>query len=115
MTVDGDDWFSYSFKIPKEKLGTVMEIKALINDRDWAVGSNLLLTVSAGSVYYFPWFFKTRGTYVVIPGFHSSVLENTRALVVYTPPSYYENPYKYYDVMVIPKGMIVYLTDTFCS
>lgn len=42
----------------------------------------------------FPFFFSTQGTYKVMTSLYSSVLQNSRDVIVYFPPSTQENPFK---------------------
>jgi len=62
----------------------------------WSVGSNYVVDVSAnlggaGGVVLYPWFLKQRGAYTYIRNVWSPQLQNSRDLVVYLPPSYWEN------------------------
>merc|ERR1711934_199898 len=71
--------------------GKVLEMKPLIADSSWSVGSNFRVqlpsSVVDSSITIFPWFRHTQGKYRVIGSLFSPQLNNTRDIIVYTPPS----------------------------
>ena len=87
---------------------TVFSFKALINDNTWQIGANNMFYFDINNIEsdnvildVFPWFKTTLGEYRVINNIYSPELMNTRNIVVYTPPSYFENTLKYYDKVII--------------
>jgi predicted alpha/beta superfamily hydrolase len=61
----------------------------------------------------YPFFEENNGTYEVLDGFQSRILGNTRSIVVYTPPSYSENPYKRnYPLLVMHDGQNIFNDST---
>lgn len=69
-----------------------IDVKPLVDDDVWANGANTHVPAGGGFVY--PWFVYTEGSYWYIRDVHSPQLNNTRDLVVYVPPSYFENTFK---------------------
>eukprot|EP01094_Clydonella_sp_ATCC50884_P023339 TRINITY_DN5565_c0_g1_i2.p1 TRINITY_DN5565_c0_g1~~TRINITY_DN5565_c0_g1_i2.p1 ORF type:complete len:337 (+),score=85.87 TRINITY_DN5565_c0_g1_i2:515-1525(+) len=86
-------------------VGRLVEMKPLIEDRSWSIGSNFLVRLPKNAedvnVDIYPWFHRTTGQYRVIGSIASPQLNNTRQVVVYTPPSYEENLLKTYDNVII--------------
>ncbi len=67
----------------------------ILCDGVWQVGANVATQLTAsGSFDVYPWFFTTSGTVALLGSVASPVLNNTRPIIVYTPPSYTENPLK---------------------
>jgi predicted alpha/beta superfamily hydrolase len=80
-----------------------LELKPLLNDRDWSVGGNYRL--QAGSpVDIYPFFTPGAGTLEKKHDFHSPQLNNSRTLILSLPPSYAENPLKRYPVLYMHDG-----------
>ena len=75
-------------------------VKALIDDSQWQLGANSVVSDSKGWVV-FPFFFSTAGRYEYVRSVPSRALGNTRDIVVYVPPSFDENPYKLYDHLLV--------------
>ena len=80
------------------------EFKPLYDDRDWSTGGNYVYPAGAGAVDVYPFFGPSQGTLTVVADFWSPQLRNTRALRIYLPPSYGENPYKRYPVLYMHDG-----------
>ena len=91
-------------------IGAVFEYRVYIDDKVDMVGGNLRLKlpISQASSYFndtplfyaYPWFFSKKGSASVfkIP---SPQIGKNRSILLYRPPSYYENTYKTYSVMVV--------------
>ena len=96
--------------------------KVLAGDTTWEVGANHAVefgplwtkpNATAASVEVFPWFGQQTGSYQVAqPAVFSPQLQNVRSVVVYTPPSYAENPYKQYDVLIMHDGQNLFNAST---
>lgn len=71
-------------------------MKPLKGDVSWSIGANFQVRIpnESSSVAIYPWFWSHSGNYEVIGSVYSPQLNNTRQIVVYTPPSYYENTLK---------------------
>ncbi|KAJ3434284.1 putative conserved membrane protein [Anaeramoeba flamelloides] len=86
-------------------LSNEVEFKALVDDTTWQIGANFGLTVDSTkkthSFVGYPWFYTTNGKYVYLRKVYSPQLKNTRDVVTYLPPSYYENKFKRYDQVII--------------
>jgi predicted alpha/beta superfamily hydrolase len=84
-----------------------LEIKALIDDSTWMIGSNHhidLLTTITNDLFY-PWFETKQGSLTMFKNVYSSELENTRDVKIYLPPSYLENTLKTHtNVLVMHDG-----------
>ena len=61
------------------------------------MGENFIFYAKSGMiVYIFPSFDPKINSIVDTAPLKSKILENSRKLSVYLPPSYYDNPYKKY-------------------
>jgi predicted alpha/beta superfamily hydrolase len=80
-----------------------VDVKPLINDARWSIGANYHVRAGA-TLDVFPFFTAAAGTFSAIPDFWSPQLNNHRALLVYLPPSYTENPLKRYPVLYMHDG-----------
>jgi len=90
-----------------------LEFKTLVNDQYWQVGSNSLTLVQNGKIVIYPFFFSQKGQYKVHNNIYSTILKNTRDIVVYTPPSYLENYLKTYsDVLLMHDGQNLFNDST---
>ena len=87
-------------------------MKVLVDDQTWMIGANAKIIVAkeSSNIDLYPWFYSHQGTYVVLINarhthvanryqvlrqtIYSPQLKNNRPLVIYTPPSYYENTLK---------------------
>ncbi len=79
------------------------EIKPLVNDETWAKGSNW--RVSPGTTLdLWPFFFASSGRIETHAAFRSEILDNTRDVFVYLPPSYDENADKTYPILLMNDG-----------
>ena len=84
----------------------------------WSTGANFRLYLSSqpsGSTQEAvlrPWFGSQPGRYVNIPDVHSPQLGNDRHLVVYLPPSWDENPYIHYDLIIAQDGQNLFNDST---
>lgn len=88
------------------------EFKPLINDRDWSVGANYRVAHGHDVVDIYPFFYARQGRLVVVGSFSSAILGNSRALRVYLPPSYDENPLKAYPVVYCHDGQNLFEAAT---
>merc|ERR1711916_131540 len=68
---------------------------------------------SASKVSVTPWFFTSQGVYEYVNNVYSKELKNTRNIVTYLPPSYYENPHKKdYPVIFAQDGQNLFNAST---
>jgi predicted alpha/beta superfamily hydrolase len=83
-----------------------LEVKVLINDDHWMLGANAFIDTSKNATNeIFPWFYTYSGTLTIIKDVRSNELHNTRDVIYYTPPSYYENTLKTYkNVLIMHDG-----------
>ena len=71
---------------------TQPQLKVLIDDSNWQVGSNVMVKNSSSIVTIYPWFENQEGTITYLSqSVQSEKLNNTRPVVLYVPPSYTEN------------------------
>src|SRR5262249_46371254 len=93
-TTDGQT-FTYTFA----QLAQPAQFKPLLDDATWSHGPNY--TVAPGStVDVYPHFNATAGrVFTLFPSFHSTILNNDRAVYAYVPPSYDENPLATFPVL----------------
>lgn len=101
---DGYKW-KYTLNCSGKNISS-LEVKVLINDNQWMLGSNHHVTFKSDEAdIIYPWFSTYVGTQVIIKGVYSSELNNKRDIIVYLPPSYYENTLKVHkNVMIMHDG-----------
>ena len=79
------------------------EFKVLADDSTWEQGSNHHFNIDEASTKeIYPWFNSRSGdTNTIIKNVYSKELNNTRDVIFYLPPSYYENTLKRYSNVLI--------------
>jgi len=96
--------------------GKLLQFKPLIDDKDWSIGANFGISLPEDNTYiqFYPWFYSQKGSYEVLPQeIYSPQLNNTRQLVIYTPPSYFENTLKTIkNVLVMHDGENLFNAST---
>merc|ERR1712137_289109 len=93
----------------------VFSFKPLEGDSSWSVGSNFMVQLPVVSSYVdiYPWFWSRQGEYEVIGSLYSPQLNNTRDIIVYTPPSYNENTLKTIsNVLIMHDGQNLFNDST---
>jgi predicted alpha/beta superfamily hydrolase len=88
-----------------------VEMKPLFNDVYWATGANYRIKAGA-TVDIYPFFGTARGTLRRVDNFYSPQLGNNRSLILYLPPSYYENTLKRYPVLYMHDGQNIFDATT---
>jgi predicted alpha/beta superfamily hydrolase len=97
---------------------TLVQVKALVDDAVWQAGANAQLQLPEGASgellwAVYPFFFSKQGSYEYVRSVFSPQFNNTRDLVVYLPPSYYENPLRpEYPVLVMHDGQNLFNSST---
>jgi predicted alpha/beta superfamily hydrolase len=97
---------------------TTLEMKVLIDDKIWMLGSNHHLDLSsagAGSAAteLFPWFYSYHGTLQVMKNIYSKELNNFRDVIYYLPPSYLENTLKTHsNILIMHDGQNLFNRST---
>lgn len=95
---------SDTFTLSVASVSAPFEWKPLLDDTTWARGPNYR-AAPGQTVEIWPHFSTAQGQVVtLIPSFHSSVLDNDRAIYAYLPPSYDENPTATYPVVYMHDG-----------
>lgn len=87
------------------------QFKPLLNDAKWSVGANYKVPAT-GSVDVYPFFGPSKGSLWLHTGFYSSAFQNTRSVIVYLPPSYFENTAKSYPVLYVHDGQNLFQKST---
>jgi predicted alpha/beta superfamily hydrolase len=87
------------------------DVKPLVNDATWSVGSNYHVKAGA-TVDVYPFFAPANGTFVSVTNFWSPQLSNGRTLLVYLPPSYTQNSLKRYPVIYMHDGQNLFNAQT---
>jgi len=80
-----------------------LELKPLLNDSIWAKGSNYIVDIDS-EIDISPFFHNTNGSIYRVPEFYSHILNVSRRINIYLPPSYYENTSKKYPVIFMQDG-----------
>lgn len=86
-----------------------VSVKVLVNDTKWMMGANVVFTLPAGSqeapiIPLYPSFNPTINKIIDTTPIHSTILNNNRKLSLYYPPSYNDNPYKKYPLLLLHDG-----------
>nr|CAG4719589.1 unnamed protein product [Naegleria fowleri] len=109
--------------------GYILQMKCLVNDRDWQLGPNAMFDLKNQcshpddddfhneskwkikktksletpiTLNVYPWFYTTEGSIFILPNsIYSPQLKNYRNITLYLPPSYFENSWKRYDNLLI--------------
>jgi predicted alpha/beta superfamily hydrolase len=87
---------------------TQIECKPLFDNTTWAIGPNWKIDPGK-TVDLWPFFFHTAGRITRTPGWHSTILNDDRAIWTYYPPSYDENPAQRYPVVYMHDGQNLFL------
>jgi hypothetical protein len=105
MQKDGDTStveISYS-RAAAAQCGNGLSLKTLGDDKVWQIGANVAVSLPVdGSqpvqeVNLYPWFFAEKGTIELHRNIFSPQFKDYRDVIVYLPPSYYENTLKVQD------------------
>jgi predicted alpha/beta superfamily hydrolase len=115
MNRDSND--QWSLTLTYTTPGVRVEVKSLLNDQTWQVGSNAIITTPAnnGDARVFPWFGTQQGTVSLLSAISSPELGNSRQLSLYLPPSYSENTLKTITNLVIMHDGQNLFTSGLCS
>lgn len=110
----GTDRFALTLDFNAADVGQLVQMKALIGDRYWQMGANEMIELRGFgfNITLYPWFQSSTGRYFVINSIPSPQLGNTRDMVMYIPPSYGENPYKSYELLVMHDGQNLFNDST---
>lgn len=90
-------------------------MKPLESDNRWSIGSNFVVKLppQSSTVDLYPWFWSGAGQYGIIGSLFSPQLNNTRDIIIYTPPSYYENTLKTINnVLIMHDGQNIFNAST---
>ena len=121
ITLRGDNCnLTWSKVVPMKKMGkdtwstallspidTKISCKVLINDHDWMMGANHVFTVSGSSsanTTIYPSFNPKINSIVDTSPISSQYLNYPRKLSIYYPPSFYDNTYKKYEIVLMHDG-----------
>lgn len=92
---------------------TKVEMKVLIDDKVWMLGSNHHVNENLLTTEIYPWFYSYHGTLQVIKNVYSKELNNFRDVIFYLPPSYNENTLKKYsNVLIMHDGQNLFNRST---
>lgn len=86
--------------------------KPLVNDASWSIGANYVVPDGNAVVDIYPFFFTAQGRLETVSGFYSQILQRSRNLRIYLPPSYNENLAKSYPVLYLQDGQNVFDAST---
>eukprot|EP01100_Stratorugosa_tubuloviscum_P004543 TRINITY_DN2141_c0_g1_i1.p1 TRINITY_DN2141_c0_g1~~TRINITY_DN2141_c0_g1_i1.p1 ORF type:complete len:401 (+),score=142.92 TRINITY_DN2141_c0_g1_i1:102-1304(+) len=97
MNFISNNTWSISLNYDSSIAGQKLEMKPLVEDKVWSIGANFFINLPSTSQVFdiYPWFYSTQGKYEILENqIYSPQLKNLRSVIVYTPPSYYENTLK---------------------
>lgn len=105
LTNKGNNTWTYSLTCPTD---TVISIKILENDSNSMMGKNFEFLISiyetVKSVNVYPSFYPSINPIVDTNPVESSILNNSRKCSIYYPPSYHDNTYKTYPLLLMHDG-----------
>ncbi len=82
-----------------------ISVKLLVNDTKWMMGANHSFTISSSqsspNITIFPSFNPTINAVSDSSPLYSDILNNRRKISVYYPPSYFDNSYKKYELLIM--------------
>jgi len=107
--------WTYTLSYNSSNVGSMLQMKPLKSDSTWSMGANFQVTLprDSSSVAIYPWFYTGAGQYQVVGSVFSPQLNNTRDIIIYTPPSYYENTLKpMTNVLVMHDGQNLFNAST---
>lgn len=81
-----------------------ISVKLLLNDSQWMFGNNYIFTGGARSVDIYPSFHPSTNKIVDKSAIASKILGNSRKCSIYFPPSYFDNTFKKYEVLLMHDG-----------
>jgi predicted alpha/beta superfamily hydrolase len=89
--------------------GSNLEVKVLIQDGVWMLGANHHVdlthftnnSTSTNIDNMYPWFYTYQGSLTTISRVYSNELKNFRDVIIYLPPSYFENTLKIHQNILI--------------
>jgi hypothetical protein len=100
----GTDTFVVDMTCPKN---VVISVKILENDTNWMLGQNYVFTATTDTptnFQIFPSFHPKNNPILDTPSVSSKLLNNSRICSIYYPPSYYDNTYKQYPLLIMHDG-----------
>ena len=107
MDRSGSDTSLFSITIDCPTNVKKFEFKVLADDETWEQGSNHHIDLTEEMTRdIYPWFnTKSGDTNTILKNVYSKELNNTRDIIFYLPPSYYENSLKTYsNILVMHDG-----------
>lgn len=115
--------FTTTLTLSTHDIGQVISMKAILNDDEnyWQLGANSMFNIHAPNTnnsytqifHVYPWFFSQQGEYVYERQIYSEELNNTRDLVIYLPPSYFENTLiPFYSTLIMHDGQNLFNEST---
>jgi predicted alpha/beta superfamily hydrolase len=109
MKQTGQSW-SVEISCPT---GTKVEMKVLVDDKVWMLGSNHHADASISSTEIYPWFYTYQGSLQTIKNVYSKELNNFRDVIFYLPPSYFENTLKVHtNILIMHDGQNLFNRST---
>jgi len=113
--IEANTW-QLTLSVTTNQIGVCLEMKPLVGrDTIWSIGANfnVILPAQSGTIEVYPFFFVNQGQYKYVRNVYSSQLNNTRDLVIYTPPSYIENTLKTYsNILIMHDGQNLFNVST---
>lgn len=115
MTQTAPNKWTISLPIQSSDYGQTLEFKSLVDDQFWQIGANERIQITSQSskiaTYQssYPFYLTQQGQYQIMTSVYSRTLNNSRDVIVYFPPSYYENPLKVYaDILIMHDGQNIF-------
>jgi predicted alpha/beta superfamily hydrolase len=105
MTAGANDTWTLVVDIPAP-----FQFKPLYDDTTWSIGPNWV-ALPGTTVDVWPHFFTMNGTITEIDNWYSQILNDSRTIWVYTPPSYAENADERFPVGYFQDGQNLFYDD----
>ena len=114
----GDDTFGITLSPDVSHISNpTLSFKTLVGDNIWQIGQNVKIQthlIKSDNTYtIYPYYFTHTGKIELRDCLHSIALNNSRHVITYFPPSYYENPHKRpYDTIIMHDGQNLFFDNT---
>lgn len=114
---DGTKYVDVSYNL-QDVGAKLLQAKVILDEKAWQIGANEVLALPNGDQYHnvwhiYPWFFQQQGSIELHPNIFAPQFQDYRDVIIYLPPSFYENPYKVQtQVLIMHDGQNLFNAST---